>query len=127
MGLIDKELALAYLEHATDVQNCIERITGLPSLEIPNITQFKFKNKSDLTEEERIKYATMLEDGEKPPCLFACKLPSHEQEIIVFTPTDVWKTIFYNDLDYGCFIDEGNIITEDMAWMALPKVMQRKL
>ena len=66
-----------------------------------------------MTEEEQKDY---------PNCtfMFDCVLPDDGDEILVSNRRFVWMDIFCNDID-GCYLDSGDDIDEDMAWMPLPK------
>lgn len=66
-----------------------------------------------MTEEEQKDY---------PKCtfMFDCVLPDDGDEILVSNGRFVWMDIFCNDID-GCYLDSGDDIDEDMAWMPLPK------
>ena len=66
-----------------------------------------------MTEEEQKDY---------PNCtfIFDCVLPDDGDEILVSNGRFVWTDTFYNDID-GCYLDGGDDIDEDMAWMPLPK------
>ena len=66
-----------------------------------------------MTEEEQKDY---------PNCtfMFDCVLPDDGDEILVSNGRFVWMDTFCNDVD-GCYLDSGDDIDEDMAWMPLPK------
>ena len=66
-----------------------------------------------MTEEEQKDY---------PNCtfIFDCVLPDDGDEILVSNGRFVWTDTFCNDID-GCYLDGGDDIDEDMAWMPLPK------
>ena len=66
-----------------------------------------------MTEEEQKDY---------PNCtfMFDCVLPDDGDEILVSNGRFVWMDAFCNDID-GCYLDSGDDIDEDMAWMPLPK------
>lgn len=66
-----------------------------------------------MTEEEQKDY---------PNCtfIFDCVLPDDGDEILVSNGRFVWMDEFCNDID-GCYLDSGDDIDEDMAWMPLPK------
>ena len=66
-----------------------------------------------MTEEEQKDY---------PNCtfIFDCVLPDDGDEILVSNRRFVWMDTFCNDID-GCYLDGGDDIDEDMAWMPLPK------
>ena len=66
-----------------------------------------------MTEEEQKDY---------PNCtfIFDCVLPDDGDEILVSNGRFVWMDTFCNDID-GCYLDGGDDIDEDMAWMPLPK------
>lgn len=66
-----------------------------------------------MTEEEQKDY---------PNCtfMFDCVLPDDGDEILVSNGRFVWMDVFCNDID-GCYLDGGDDIGEDMAWMPLPK------
>ena len=66
-----------------------------------------------MTEEEQKDY---------PNCtfMFDCVLPEDGDEILVSNGRFVWMDTFCNDID-GCYLDGGDDINEDMAWMPLPK------
>jgi len=65
-----------------------------------------------MTEEEQEDY---------PNCtfIFDCVLPDDGDEILVSNGRFVWMDTFCND--DGCYLDGGDDIDEDMAWMPLPK------
>ena len=65
-----------------------------------------------MTEEEQKDY---------PNCtfIFDCVLPDDGDEILVSNGRFVWMDVFCNDID-GCYLDGGDDIDEDMAWMPLP-------
>lgn len=56
-----------------------------------------------------------------PDCtfMFDCVLPDDGDEILVSNGRFVWMDTFCND--DGCYLDGGDDIDEDMAWMPLPK------
>ena len=66
-----------------------------------------------MTEEEQKDY---------PNCtfIFDCVLPDDGDEILVSNGRFVWMDVFCTDID-GCYLDGGDDIDEDMAWMPLPK------
>ena len=66
-----------------------------------------------MTEEEQKDY---------PNCtfIFDCVLPDDGDEILVSNGRFVWMDTFCTDID-GCYLDVGDDIDEDMAWMPLPK------
>ena len=66
-----------------------------------------------MTEEEQKDY---------PNCtfMFDCVLPDDGDEILVSNGRFVWMDAFCNDID-GCYLDSGDDIDEDIAWMPLPK------
>lgn len=66
-----------------------------------------------MTEEEQKDY---------PNCtfMFDCVLPDDGDEILVSNGRFVWMDVFCNDID-GCYLDSGDDIDEDMAWMPLPE------
>ena len=66
-----------------------------------------------MTEEEQKDY---------PNCtfMFDCVLPDDGDEILVSNGRFVWLDTFCNDID-GCYLDSGDDIDEDMAWMPLPE------
>lgn len=66
-----------------------------------------------MTEEEQKDY---------PNCtfIFDCVLPDDGDEILVSNGRFVWMDTFCTDID-GCYLDGGDDIDEDMAWMPLPK------
>ena len=66
-----------------------------------------------MTEEEQKDY---------PNCtfMFDCVLPDDGDEILVSNRRFVWMDTFCSDID-GCYLDSGDNIDEDMAWMPLPK------
>ena len=66
-----------------------------------------------MTEEEQEDY---------PNCtfIFDCDLPDDGDEILVSNGRFVWTDTFCNDID-GCYLDGGDDIDEDMAWMPLPE------
>ena len=65
-----------------------------------------------MTEEEQKDY---------PNCTFIldCVLPDDGDEILVSSGRFVWMDTFCTDID-GCYLDGGDDIDEDMAWMPLP-------
>ena len=65
---------------------------------------------------------TEEEQKEYPNCtfMFDCVLPDDGDEILVSNRRFVWMDVFCNDID-GCYLDGGDDIDEDMAWMPLPK------
>ena len=65
-----------------------------------------------MTEEEQKDY---------PDCtfMFDCVLPDDGDEILVSNRRFVWMDTFCSDID-GCYLDGGDDIDEDMAWMPLP-------
>ncbi len=65
-----------------------------------------------MTEEEQKDY---------PNCtfIFDCVLPDDGDEILVSNGRFVWMDTFCSDID-GCYLDGGDDIDEDMAWMPLP-------
>ena len=65
-----------------------------------------------MTEEEQKDY---------PNCtfMFDCVLPDDGDEILVSNRRFVWMDVFCSDID-GCYLDSGDDIDEDMAWMPLP-------
>lgn len=71
-----------------------------------------------MTEEEQKDY---------PNCTFIldCVLPDDGDEILVSNGRFVWMDTFCNDID-GCYLDSGDDIDEDMAWMPLPKPYEPK-
>ena len=66
-----------------------------------------------MTEEEQKDY---------PNCtfMFDCVLPDDGDEILVSNRRFVWMDVFCSDVD-GCYLDGGDDIDEDMAWMPLPE------
>lgn len=66
-----------------------------------------------MTEEEQKDY---------PNCtfIFDCVLPDDGDEILVSNGRFVWMDTFCTDID-GCYLDGGDDIDEDMAWMPLPE------
>ena len=66
-----------------------------------------------MTEEEQKDY---------PNCtfMFDCVLPDDGDEILVSNRRFVWMDTFCSDID-GCYLDSGDDIDEDMAWMPLPE------
>lgn len=66
-----------------------------------------------MTEEEQKDY---------PNCtfIFDCVLPDDGDEILVSNRRFVWMDVFCSDVD-GCYLDSGDDIGEDMAWMPLPE------
>lgn len=65
-----------------------------------------------MTEEEQKDY---------PNCtfMFDCVLPDDGDEILVSNGRFVWMDTFCSDID-RCYLDSGDDIDEDMAWMPLP-------
>ena len=65
---------------------------------------------------------TKEEQEDYPNCtfIFDCVLPDDGDEILVSNGRFVWMDAFCNDID-GCYLDGGDDIDEDMAWMPLPK------
>ena len=66
-----------------------------------------------MTEEEQEDY---------PNCtfMFDCDLPEDGEEILISSGRFVSLDTFCVDAD-GCYLDGGDDIDEDMAWMPLPK------
>ena len=66
-----------------------------------------------MTEEEQKDY---------PNCtfMFDCVLPDDGDEILVSNRRFVWMDTFCSDID-GCYLECGDDIGEDMAWMPLPE------
>lgn len=71
----------------------------------------------------------MTEEEQKyyPNCtfMFDCVLPDDGEEILVSNRRFVWMDTFCVDID-GCYLDRGDDIDEDMAWMPLPKPYEPK-
>ena len=71
----------------------------------------------------------MTEEEQKyyPNCtfMFDCVLPDDGDEILVSNGRFVWMDTFCKDID-GCYLDGGDDIDEDMAWMPLPKSYEPK-
>ena len=65
---------------------------------------------------------TKEEQEDYPNCtfIFDCVLPDDGDEILVSNGRFVWMDAFCNDID-GCYLDGGDDIDEDMAWMPLPE------
>lgn len=94
-----------------DGQKMMDRINALPSAEaVHGWIPF---TRRPMTEEEQKDY---------PNCtfMFDCVLPDDGDEILVSNGRFVWMDVFCNDID-GCYLDGGDDIDEDMAWMPLPK------
>ena len=89
----------------------VKAIKALPSAEaVQGWIPF---TRRPMTEEEQKDY---------PNCtfMFDCVLPEDGDEILVSNGRFVWMDTFCNDID-GCYLDGGDDIDEDMAWMPLPK------
>ena len=86
-----------------------DAIRHLPSAEAVGWIPF---TRRPMTEEEQEDY---------PNCtfIFDCDLPDDGDEILVSSGRFVWMDTFCND--DGCYLDGGDDIDEDMAWMPLPK------
>lgn len=92
------------------IDNIVDRIKELPSAEaVQGWIPF---TRRPMTEEEQEDY---------PDCtfMFDCVLPDDGDEILVSNGRFVWMDTFCND--DGCYLDGGDDIDEDMAWMPLPK------
>lgn len=89
----------------------IEEFDALPSAEAEQ-GWIPFTRRP-MTEEEQKDY---------PNCTFIldCALPDDGDEILVSNGRFVWMDTFCTDID-GCYLDGGDDIDEDMAWMPLPK------
>lgn len=87
----------------------INTLSELPSAEAEWIPF----TRRPMTEEEQKDY---------PNCtfIFDCVLPDDGDEILVSNGRFVWMDTFCTDID-GCYLDGGDDIDEDMAWMPLPK------
>ena len=96
---------------ANECKECMERLQNLrPSAEaVQGWIPF---TRRPMTEEEQKDY---------PNCtfMFDCVLPDDGDEILVSNGRFVWMDVFCNDID-GCYLDSGDDIDEDMAWMPLP-------
>ena len=96
---------------ANECKECKERLRNLrPSAEaVHGWIPF---TRRPMTEEEQKDY---------PNCtfIFDCVLPDDGEEILVSNGRFVWMDAFCNDID-GCYLDGGDDIDEDMAWMPLP-------
>ena len=91
--------------------DAVEALAMLPSAEaVQGWIPF---TRRPMTEEEQKDY---------PNCtfIFDCVLPDDGDEILVSNGRFVWMDTFCNDID-GCYLDGGDDIDEDMAWMPLPK------
>ena len=99
-------------EVKTETEGAVVRaIINLPSAEaVHGWIPF---TRRPMTEEEQEDY---------PNCtfIFDCDLPDDGDEILVSNGRFVWTDTFCNDID-GCYLDGGDDIDEDMAWMPLPK------
>lgn len=86
-------------------------LSALPSAEA--VQRWIPFTRRPMTEEEQKDY---------PNCtfMFDCVLPDDGDEILVSSRRFVWMDVFCNDID-GCYLDSGDDIDEDMAWMPLPK------
>lgn len=105
--------------HGTDnkeIQNYLmdglrKQMWSLPSAEV--VQRWIPFTRRPMTEEEQKDY---------PNCtfMFDCVLPDDGDEILVSNERFVWMDTFCNDVD-GCYLDRGDDIDEDMAWMPPPK------
>lgn len=105
--------------HGTDnkeIQNYLfdglrKQMWSLPSAEV--VQGWIPFTRRPMTEEEQKDY---------PNCtfMFDCVLPDDGDEILVSNGRFVWMDAFCNDVD-GCYLDRGDDIDEDMAWMPPPK------
>ena len=99
------------LEPHQKTKDVIDALSALPSAEaVHGWIPF---TRRPMTEEEQKDY---------PNCtfMFDCVLPDDGDEILVSNGRFVWMDTFCNDID-GCYLDGGDDIDEDMAWMPLPK------
>ena len=99
------------LEPHQKTKDVIDALSALPSAEaVQGWIPF---TRRPMTEEEQEDY---------PNCtfMFDCVLPEDGDEILVSNGRFVWMDTFCNDID-GCYLDGGDDIDEDMAWMPLPK------
>ena len=89
----------------------VKAIKALPSAEA--VQEWIPFTRRPMTEEEQEDY---------PNCtfIFDCDLPDDGDEILVSNGRFVWMDTFCTDID-GCYLDGGDDIDEDMAWMPLPK------
>ena len=104
--------AIAYeSDFAEAKQMAIEALNALPSAEA--VQEWIPFTRRPMTEEEQEDY---------PNCtfMFDCVLPDDGDEILVSNGRFVWMDTFCNDID-GCYLDGGDDIDEDMAWMPLPE------
>ena len=116
MRLIDAD-AIKYIDLNRDVKNDLkvfvafkEDVDALPTIEaLQGWIPF---TRRPMTEEEQKDY---------PNCtfMFDCVLPDDGDEILVSNGRFVWMDTFCQDID-GCYLDGGDDIDEDMAWMPLP-------
>jgi len=67
--------------------------------------------KRPLTDEEKEEYPDWA-------YIFDCPLPEDEEEILLTNGVHVWTDTFINDGE--CYLDGGDDIDDDMAWMPLP-------
>lgn len=68
--------------------------------------------KRPLTDEEKQEYPDWT-------YIFDCPLPEDEEEILLTNGVHVWTDTFINDGE--CYLDGGDDIDDDMAWMPMPK------
>ena len=68
--------------------------------------------KRPMTDEEREEYPDWV-------YIFDCPLPEDEEEILLTNGVHVWTDTFINDGE--CYLDGGDDIDDDMAWMPMPK------
>ena len=68
--------------------------------------------KRPMTDEEREEYPDWA-------YIFDCPLPEDEEEILLTNGVHVWTDTFINDGE--CYLDGGDDIDDDMAWMPMPK------
>ena len=98
-------------EALSEVAKCIQGYCDIPSAEaVQGWIPF---TRRPMTEEEQKDY---------PNCtfIFDCVLPDDGDEILVSNGRFVWMDEFCDDID-GCYLDGGDDIDEDMAWMPLPE------
>lgn len=107
----------------------------------PNYTRYFYNESMPIPNEQTLPSAEavqgwipftrrpMTEEEQKdyPNCtfMFDCVLPDDGDEILVSNGRFVWMDVFCNDID-GCYLDGGDDIDEDMAWMHLPEPYKQK-
>ena len=88
-------------------------VDGLTPIRTEAVQEWIPFTRRPMTEEEQKDY---------PNCtfMFDCVLPDDGDEILVSNRRFVWMDTFCSDID-GCYLDGGDDIDEDMAWMPLPE------